>query len=806
MNKTKLNKAVALFCLTGFLGGGILPFQKVFAEDSTNGASSENGTETQNNNEQETGNKNNYSYSYQQPPSNSGENSGGGVGKTLLPYAIDGVNKLGASAAAKAATKGVADAATNAATDAATDVAKNTTKNIGKMAEGVVKDIAKSALTSAIIGMLPGIPIPSSTSSYKFSNMGLDGYPVCNVSNKDPEVTENQKATCIVYVPGGWAVPPIISKTSGTYNYGGKETLELGAPTFKWHGGRHPWMEVGYVSVTVGSEVYQGTNGLAGGGIWGSSDWMKDGNAFGWGKSETLSSGRRAYSNAIFGNGKNDSYDFSNSESMINDRTGALDIAGGKGLLPWGNSSSNNNGGYANGKGYLNNNGGFFSNNGGSISNGGGSVSNGGGSVSNSGGFISNIGGFFSKIGGFASNNGGSISNSGGSVSNNGSGSFSDSSFNGGSGGGAFGDIINDALNDRGGSFNFNGKKGNYKPNNASVEDWSSSSGGKISGSKNLDNYFNSGGYRGGVDSLTNMPNGLTNDLFGFDTTPTSPPSWFDSKSFLDENGNIKSDIANAMSSRDFWLNGKEPGTINGQQMWDFYENAAGMGELSGGGGGLYDQNGNPIDGFYDADGNPISAFFDSNGNFVDANGNSIKVYDRYGNEITGVFDRNGKKIDKSLFYDANGDGVVDIRDLIQQLSEKDSLLAKLSGKDGLQSVLDSIFGDDNSLNKSVQGTLSIQDMYAIAKQVLLNAGFDVDDIMNGRNYSEGSAYTDPDDSWDFNRITTLMKARKITPVTPDEIRQHQEERRKALAKKGIGGFGMPLSEEPIALQNSNVQ
>ena len=85
--------------------------------------------------------------------------------------------------------------------------------------------------------------------------------------------------------------------------------------------------------------------------------------------------------------------------------------------------------------------------------------------------------------------------------------------------------------------------------------------------------------------------------------------------------------------------------------------------------------------------------------------------------------------------------------------------------------------------------------MYAIAKQVLLNAGFDIDDIMNGRNYSEGSAYTDPSDAWDFNRITTLMKARKITPVTPDEIREHQEERRKALAKKGIGGFGMPLSD-----------
>ena len=236
--------------------------------------------------------------------------------------------------------------------------------------------------------------------------------------------------------------------------------------------------------------------------------------------------------------------------------------------------------------------------------------------------------------------------------------------------------------------------------------------------------------------------------------------------------------------------------------MWDFYENAAGMSDMSSG--LIYDQNGNPINGFFDSNGNPIDVFFDENGNFVDANGNPIKVYDRYGNEITGLFDRDGKRINGSLFKDVNGDGVIDINDLTQQLADKNSLMAKLNGKDGLQAVLDSIFGDDKSLNKTVQGTLSTQDMYALAKQILLNAGFDIDDIMNGRNYSEGSSYTDPSDAWDFNRITTLMKARKITPVTPEEIREHQENRRKALAKKGIGGFGAPLSDPSEGSQNKN--
>lgn len=712
MNKTKLNKAVALFCLTGFIVGGgsiIHPHQT-----SANEEIKEMGKEIIKEKAKDEI-----------------------INKVIVPNAEKLLEKAlpnpGASAGAGAG-------ASAGGASAGADAASNAGKNLGKNLENAAKGMVQSVLSSAIIGMLPGIPI-GSTVSYKWTPSGLGGYAVCAVSEKNPEADDTQNAKCFFGVPGGWAVPPIKTDTRH-FEYGGSEVQTLNAITLRWHGHHLSW---GSVTAEVHNDVYQGTSGLASGGLWGDSDWGN--NQYGWGSnsyqrgkanSNLLSSGKAPY------NGRENLSDFGIFNGNVNDHTGALDIKGGAGLLPW-----NSNG----------------------ISNGSGSGVNG-------------SGGLGAETGGLGT---------GGGINGSGSNGFSttDGTFNGGSGGGAFGDIINDALNDRGGSFNSNGKSGSYKPGNASSADWASS--GTSGGTKNLDNYFNSGGYPSGVDSISNMPGGLTNDLFGFDTKPVSPPSWFDSSQFLDQNGNIKPEIMKQMQNENFWLNGKEPGTINGQQMWDFYENAAGMGAMSGV--GLYDQNGNPIDGFFDANGKPIEVFFDANGNFVDANGNPIKVYDRYGNEITGLFGKDGKRINGALFKDVNGDGVVDIKDIIQQLAEKDSLMAKLSGEDGLQAVLDSIFGDDNSLNKTVQGTLSIQDMYAIAKQVLLNAGFDIDDIMNGRNYSEGSAYTDPSDAWDFNRITTLMKARKITPVTPDEIREHQEERRKALAKKGIGGFGMPLSD-----------
>lgn len=569
-----------------------------------------------------------------------------------------------------------------------------------------------NSLNSSIIGQLDGIPI-GSTVKYVWKDQVLKTTTVCTVSERAPEAGDTQDSKCWIQPHGGWAVPPMVS-SSDYFPTGGTEKQELGAATFKWHGGHHPWIEVGYTSATVSNGVYQGTSGLAGGGLWGDFSW--EGNEYGWGKDSPQASGsypKSTYGNSSKSSGKEDISDFGNfSDSGINNRSGSLDLNGGKASLPWN----------------------------------------------------------------------------------------TDSSFNGGSGGGSFGDLVNDSLNDKGGSFKSNGKTGSYQPNNASQNDWTSS--GSTGGSQNLDDYFNSGGYPNGTDSPTNMPDGLTNDLFGFDTTPVNPPSWFDKSQFLDKNNNIKPEILKQMKDENFWLDGKEPGTINGQQMWDFYENAAGMSDMSGG--LIYDQNGNPINGFFDANGNPIDVFFDENGNFVDANGNPIKVYDRYGNEITGLFDRDGKRINSSLFKDVNGDGVIDINDLTQQLADKNSLMAKLNGKDGLQAVLDSIFGDDKSLNKTVQGTLSTQDMYALAKQILLNAGFDIDDIMNGRNYSEGSSYTDPSDAWDFNRITTLMKARKITPVTPEEIREHQENRRKALAKKGIGGFGAPISAPSEDSQNKN--
>lgn len=510
------------------------------------------------------------------------------------------------------------------------------------------EDSQNNSLNSAIMGQIPGIPI-GSTVSYTFKSSKIASYAACVASEKKPEAGDTQNSKCAVWVPGGWAVPPIISRSDHYETGGSTETQKMTATTFRWSGHHLRW---GSITAEVNNGVYQGTGGLSGGGLWGDQAWGD--NKYGWqdGGSE------RPYKESA--------------KKATGENQNGLDL--NKGELSW----------------------------------------------------------------------------------------------NGGSGGGGFGDLVKDALNDRGKNIQ-----------SASGNDWTSSLG-DGSGNQNLDGYFN------GVDAPGNMPNGLTNDLFGFDTTPVSPPSWFDKSQFVDENGNVRPEIIEQLQSEDFWTNGKEKGSINGQQMWDYYENASGLDDLSGG--QFYDQNGNRIDGFYDAFGNPIAVFFDENGNFVDENGNPIKVYDRYGNEITGLFDAKGRPIDKSMFKDINGDGVVNIKDLMQQTNDAQK-------QDGFQSFLNSIFGEDNSLNKTVQGTLSTQDMYGIAKQILLNAGLDIDDIMNGRNYSKGSAYTEPEDAWDFNRITTLMKARKIVPVTTEEIKEHQEARRKALAKKGIAGFGMVLTD-----------
>lgn len=49
-------------------------------------------------------------------------------------------------------------------------------------------------------------------------------------------------------------------------------------------------------------------------------------------------------------------------------------------------------------------------------------------------------------------------------------------------------------------------------------------------------------------------------------------------------------------------------------------------------------------------------------------------------------------------------------------------------------------------------------DLLAVAQQMLLAYGRNPDDVRDGNVYDAGSAYTDPTDAWNLNRMSTLMK------------------------------------------------
>ena len=93
------------------------------------------------------------------------------------------------------------------------------------------------------------------------------------------------------------------------------------------------------------------------------------------------------------------------------------------------------------------------------------------------------------------------------------------------------------------------------------------------------------------------------------------------------------------------------------------------------------------------------------------------------------------------------------------------------SSKDGsLGDKLKMLLGDTNGNTK--RGTASDQELYDIEKKWLLANGFTMADIRSGKNYDANSAYTEPTVAWDMNRITTLLKGRKISLTSPTELKK----------------------------------
>ena len=104
---------------------------------------------------------------------------------------------------------------------------------------------------------------------------------------------------------------------------------------------------------------------------------------------------------------------------------------------------------------------------------------------------------------------------------------------------------------------------------------------------------------------------------------------------------------------------------------------------------------------------------------------------------------------------------------------DNSGLLGAINAKDADSSLahkLRELIGD-GSITNNKRGTATDQELYDMAKKLLLASGYTLDQIKNGKNYDPNSAYTEPSTAWDMNRITTLLKGKRISLTSPTEVK-----------------------------------
>ena len=89
------------------------------------------------------------------------------------------------------------------------------------------------------------------------------------------------------------------------------------------------------------------------------------------------------------------------------------------------------------------------------------------------------------------------------------------------------------------------------------------------------------------------------------------------------------------------------------------------------------------------------------------------------------------------------------------------------NGKDGgassLSNFLSNVLGGNDGSVFGKAEPLSNQEMASLAKRFLSVGGYSVDELKKGENYDRNSAYTEPEKSWDMNRITKLLKSGDVS-------------------------------------------
>lgn len=96
-------------------------------------------------------------------------------------------------------------------------------------------------------------------------------------------------------------------------------------------------------------------------------------------------------------------------------------------------------------------------------------------------------------------------------------------------------------------------------------------------------------------------------------------------------------------------------------------------------------------------------------------------------------------------------------------------------GSGSLMDTFSSMLNNVLSVGEDLDIERSTQDLWNESQKLLLASGFELDDLLSGKNYAKNSAYTEPKTAWDMNRITKLLKNKKIEIKKDEKIKNQQK-------------------------------
>ena len=172
-----------------------------------------------------------------------------------------------------------------------------------------------------------------------------------------------------------------------------------------------------------------------------------------------------------------------------------------------------------------------------------------------------------------------------------------------------------------------------------------------------------------------------------------------------------------------------------------------------------------------DTDGDGVlDTFTDVDGNVMDINGAAEYMANAQENSDSDFYSGDANE------RDYEGDSFSDWLAKFGLDGLGDGTLGSLTDGDGNDSlakrISDFVNGATSNAETGDKSTISEQEMYDLAKKMLLANGLTLDDIKKGKNYDKNSAYTEPASAWNMNRITTLLKEKKIKLESKDDVKK----------------------------------